>query len=269
MQPKYFFRSEGQVELLDIRFPGAQGFFSTRKGGVSRREYCSLNVAAHVGDDPVRVNRNREVLAGAVFSSINCFVSGEQVHGDHVEVVNSVHAGCGFVRGKPPVPGADALVTGVPGLFLASFYADCVPVYIFDTRKKVIGLAHAGWKGTVKGIASKTVRVMNEEFGTVSSDCAAFIGPSIGPCCYVVEGSVKNAFNDEVFPSGVVKHAGQDNKWHLDLWHANKADLLSAGLSEKNIILSRICTSCAEERFFSYRRDGGQTGRMAAFLQLE
>jgi len=262
---------KGAVEYLDMLFPVpgiARGLFTTRKGGVSEPPFHSLNLAFHVGDDPNRVLTNRRIFAEAAGISLDELTSAEQVHGDNVAVVSRSHRGRGAVDQGSVIPGADSLITNEKEVALITFYADCVPVYIVDSRAKAIGLAHAGWKGTALGISGKTVREMEKKFGADGRACFAHIGPSIGPCCYEVDRRVIDVFRETFGEKGDLFRKVSMDKWLLDLWSANKRDLIASGLNPQNISISGLCTCCNAGLFFSYRRDGGNTGRMAAFLKL-
>ena len=143
-------------------------------------------------------------------------------------------------------------------------------VYSDDPVKKAIGLAHAGWRGTVLEIAAKTVQRMQELYGSRPRDILAGISPSIGPCCFEVEEDVGGIF-EAMFPDdldAIVLPGNTSGKWMIDLWEANKRILLGAGLLEENITVTDLCTKCQEEYFYSHRRQGPKRGTMAAFLEL-
>lgn len=243
--------------------------FTTRGGGVSTGPYASLNTAFHVGDRADRVRENRVLLCRALGIEPDKIVAGSQVHGDRVAVVGEAEQGRGALSFEDSLPGVDALVTDVPGLPLACFYADCVPVFLLDPVRRVVALAHAGWKGTVARIGLKTVQKMSAVFGTDPKDCLAGIGPSIGPCCYEIDGGVLEQFEGS-FPywEDLVVPVGP-GKWRLDLWQANKRTLAKAGLLNKNIEVAGLCTFCLNKLFFSYRSQGGTTGRMASLIMLK
>ena len=249
-----------------------RAWFSTRLGGVSRPPYATLNLGFHVGDDPAAVAENRARLCLALGVDQRTLVAARQVHGDRVQVVGAEDAGRGAVDGGLALPDADALVTRDSGVVLTAYYADCVPVCLYDPRAGAVGLAHAGWKGTVGETAAKAVRKMVEAFGSDPGDCLAAIGPSIGPCCYEVDekvvGPLAQAFEDWpdlVRPSGR-QAADRPGKWKLDLWEANRRSLLRAGLRSENILVGGLCTACRRDIFFSHRAEGGRTGRLMALV---
>lgn len=265
MKKWFEFVQRNNVELLNIFLPGARAVFSTRQGGVSACPFDTMNLAFHVGDSVKSVGENRKIFCDAWGMPLDRVVCANQVHGTNIQTLTSEHAGRGAWSQEDALPETDAMITMEPGLIPAAFFADCVPVYIVDPVKGAVGLAHAGWKGTLKGIAGKTVARMYEEFGCQPSDCCAFIGPSIGPCCYQVGEEVASLFNQR--RDGHVSPAGRVNEWKLDLWGANRDDLAAAGVPADKIGISGICTRC-DKRFFSYRREGGCTGRMGAFITL-
>lgn len=243
--------------------------FSTRHGGISPTPYKSLNLGFHVGDRAEYVMENRARVARALGIDHNRLVAGAQVHGDRVQVVNREHLGRGGKSGRDALAGVDALVTGLPGVPLAGFYADCVPVFILDPVKKIIALAHAGWKGTVKRIAGKTVSTMVRTFGCKPADCLAVTGPCIGQCCYEVDARVVNKLQESfenwqqfVTPSG-------EGHWKLNLAGVNRMTLIEAGLKPENVVTVDFCTSCHENLFFSHRASGGRTGRMGSLMVLK
>lgn len=243
--------------------------FTTRLGGVSGRAFRELNLASHVGDDPGAVLENRKRICAALEAGIDDLVAGRQVHGDRVHVVGETDRGRGGGDFSGAIPDIDALVTNHPGIMLSSYYADCVPVLLLDPVKKVIGLAHAGWKGTVKKIAASTLKVMADSFGADSGQCLAAIAPSIGPCCYQIDQPVRDAFSGAGFnPGAIMEPSGRDH-WKLNLQEANRITLLEAGVKPHNIVVAGMCTACSPDLFFSYRGQSGKCGRMASLMMLK
>ncbi len=222
--------------------------FGTRRGGTSDFPYDSLNLGLNTGDAPGRVEENRLRFFNASGVEENSLVIPGQAHGSEVRVAEF----------PGTIEDADASVTARPGLVLSVQVADCVSVFLVDSGKKAVGLAHAGWRGTEKSIAAKTVGKMTGAFGCSGRDLAAFIGPSIGPCCCTVGPETAS-----LFPSRYIN----GNK--LDLWRANEDQLVDAGLRRENVIQSRLCTVCHGEWFFSHRASGGKTGRMVGILWIK
>ena len=243
--------------------------FSARFGGQSTALYDSLNLAMHVGDNPEDVFENRSRLAVAVDVDTKRICTAEQVHGEAIYRVKEDDAGRGIHSYDDAIKSTDALITNVPYLPLMMCFADCVPIMFLDQENRAIGVAHGGWKGTVKHIAEKTLIKMNKEFGTNPAKCLAVIGPSIGPCCFSVGEDVAAEFA-ESFPEFqneiIFEHS---DGMHIDLWAANKLQLEAVGMKEGNIELADVCTSCNSKVFYSYRADNGITGRLAAIIALK
>jgi YfiH family protein len=185
------------------------------------------------------------------------FAFARQVHGADVAVVTEAGS----------VGTADVLTTDRPGLPLAIFTADCLPVVVYDQRERRLAMAHAGWRGTVLAVAKAAVGALARA-GSRPEDLAAVIGPSIGPCCYEVDGPVIERF-DVAFPGQwqtwvTPKGPG---KWMLDLWKANEDQLVAAGLREARIDNPKLCTGCRGDLFYSYRRGRGE-GRLVAIAAI-
>jgi YfiH family protein len=161
------------------------------------------------------------------------------------------------------------MVTNVADICLIVLVADCVPILLFDPRKKVIGVAHAGWKGTFKYIAKNTVRTMEKAFGSSSKDIIIGIGPSIGPCCYKVGPEIISQTKDVFHAANeyIINESG-DGTGYFDLQKANLKQLLHAGIEGKNIETTSICTCHNPGLFFSYRHQKGYTGRFGAGISL-
>jgi len=249
--------------------------FSSKNGGVSSGPYDSLNCAFHVHDRDEDVIQNREDIAKVLHLPFDAWTCGEQVHSNHVFEVKEEHRGLGRKTRASAIQDTDALITNVPGVWLTSFYADCVPLYFWDPIKRAVGLAHAGWKGTVLEIAAKTIEKMGEAYGSMPGDIRTAIGPSIGACCYEVDDHVMQHVNDlaQTFtlseqdpPIFIAKSNG---KFMLDLKQFNRHIMIKAGILPTNIECSTWCTSCQEEDFFSHRRDQGRTGRMISWIAIE
>lgn len=240
---------------------------SSRLGGVSAQPFQSLNLGLHTGDEDDRIVVNRQRFCQGVGVEADHVVTAQQTHTDEIILVTNEHLGRGARKYSEALPHTDGLITNVPGIPLMLFFADCVPVLIVDPVHNAIGIAHAGWKGTVAHIGQKTILMMKKHFGTNPQDCLVGIGPSIGACCYEVDKVViqelqRQFSNWEQFvcPTG--------DKWHLDLWKANTFQLEAIGVATENIVVSNVCTECNKELFFSYRAEQGCTGRMGAIIVL-
>lgn len=246
---------------------------STRLGGFSKSPFDSLNLALHVGDEPADVLANRKKFLQSLGFNVADIVTPNQVHGDKIFRVDEKYRGCGCENYADSIPETDALITNTPNLPLMLCFADCVPIFFVDVKNHAIGLAHGGWKGTLKKIAAKTLLKMGDEFGTQAEDCLIGIAPSIGACCYEIGGVVidkcKAAFPNN-YHELLIEH---DEKTFLDLWRANVIQLLEVGVPEENIDVAGECTCCEEKWYFSYRaaqkKGLDRTGRIAALVALK
>ena len=256
------------VPLFEAAGMVAHGF-STRLGGVSEGDYTSLNLGTHVGDRLEAVVENRRRLCTAIGMEAGQIIAAKQVHGAHVHSASHQDCGRGALSYQDALEDTDALITNQPGVPLSTYYADCVPLYFLDPVKRVIGLAHAGWKGTVLQIGRKTLTKMNQAYGSEAEDCLVAIAPSIGPCCYEVGDVVGDEFKKTFSFWSKVLTPQQPGKWKLDLWEANRLQLVEVGVKMDNIVMAGLCTNCHHDIFFSYRADGGITGRLGAFLMLK
>jgi YfiH family protein len=237
---------------------------STRHGGVSQGAFASLNLGWTVGDRREHVEANTRRLSQALGVQREHLTTTWQVHGK--AIVRATAADRGTMIGK-----ADGIITDVPNLPLIQRFADCTPILAYDPRRHVVGLAHAGWRGTVAGISGALIEAMTQAFTSDPRDMLAIIGPAIGPCCYEV-GSDVVAQVRAVFPNGdelLVGPPGPTNgnrRVHLDLWAANRRQLLEAGVGQ--VVVSGVCTSCHRKTYYSHRADQGRTGRFATVAQL-
>ena len=235
----------------------------------------------HVGDEPSAVLANRQRLAAVLGAEAAKIVVPAQVHGDQVAVVGLKEQGLGAQDLTTAISGADALITQEPGVMLCTFYADCAPIFILDPARPAIGLAHAGWKGTLLKIAEKTLQRMQQAFGTLPADCLVGIGPAIGPCCYQVDLDLRQKFaavypGKKIFVNAAADGTKECQKWsnnveysYLDLGEANRQGLLASGVKPERIWKAGLCTRCQPADFYSYRgADGRSTGRMGALIAL-
>jgi YfiH family protein len=248
-----------------LELAGATAFVTTRHGGVSLRPFASLNLGDHVGDRREDVLANRRILAEALGISPASLVFVDQVHGAHVLRVHDSASSSSASSSDDMKPCADAMITDEPGLCLCIMVADCVPILLYDPRKRAIGAAHAGWRGTVADIAGRTVRAMEEAFGSEPFDMLAAIGPSIGPEDFEVGPEVCKAFQGaypDHWPELI--RAGEGDRSRIDLWRANALQLETAGIASERIEIAGISTLSQSDDFFSYRAEGGRTGRFTA-----
>jgi len=241
--------------------------FTTRVGGVSQGIYNSLNTSPMKEDSIENVHKNLEIVCGAVGIDYTRLVFTDQTHSDNIRVVTEADVGKGL-NGQIDIADTDGLITNIPGIPLITEYADCVPLFFLDTRNKVIALAHSGWKGTVLKIGAKTIKRMNEVYGTKPHDCLVGIGPSIDKDCFEVGPEVAQEFRDSFSYWNEFIEPFGETKFKIDLWKVIIHMLKDLGVPEENITVSGFCTKCNEELFFSYRRDKGRTGSMSAIMEL-
>ncbi|MCW5883278.1 MAG: peptidoglycan editing factor PgeF [Anaerolineae bacterium] len=251
------------VDLPLLRFasfPADDGLahaVTTRHGGVSQPPWATLNLGGSVHDDPAAVDENTERMCAALGVPRASLVTAYMVAGNRVAVATAEHGG-------QPFRETDALVTATPGVFLTLRYADCVPVLLVDPLRRAVGIAHAGWRGTLALVAQRTALTMMSEFDCRAEDIRAAVGPSIGPCCYEV--------GDEVVAQTQAVFAGQADdlltrrasRVHLDLWQANRLQLKAVGVGQVEV--AGICTRCHTDDYFSHRGEGGRTGRFGAVI---
>ncbi|MFN2275233.1 MAG: peptidoglycan editing factor PgeF [Anaerolineales bacterium] len=238
--------------------PLKHGLFM-RTGGVSPSPWKSLNVGGTVGDDPVRVGENRRRIFNALDLDLDSAYDVWQVHSADLVIADSPRAGREYQR-------ADIILTSSPGVTLFMRFADCVPILLYDPTRHVIGLAHAGWLGTVRQVARVAVEGMRTYFGSEPADVIAGIGPAIGPDHYEVGRDVISAIEDSFGHAAAGLLHPRDGRTYLDLYSANRSLLTSAGVEQ--IEATSICTACSVSEWFSHRAEGGRTGRFGALLSL-
>jgi len=287
-----------------LQFPELTHGIFTRLGGFSKTPYHSLNASFSSGDILDSVIRNRYLTLQALHIQTYPCATLWQVHGADVATLDAAtwddwrtdwpyrsyrieQEGAQDITLQwtfKPLRKADAIITKARNVALALSVADCLPVLFYDPVQSVLGMAHAGWRGSARGVVLATVHAMSEQFSCLPHNIYAGIGPSIGLCCYEVSEDVQQLFHGKAqfdeMPTSVQyrnlvresavfsteQRAGHSAKLHLDLWQTNWNQLLMAGLLPEHIELSEICTSCNTDRFFSHRAEHGKTGRFPAIL---
>lgn len=242
--------------------------FTTRYGGVSEGMFSKLNLSFTRGDVKESVEENYRRIAEAMGVPYEKIVCSDQTHTTNVRVVIQADAGTGIIRPKDYTD-VDGLITNVPEITLATFYADCVPLYFVDPVHHAIGLSHSGWRGTVARMGKCTLEAMRREYGTKAADVYCAIGPSICQDCYEVSEDVAVQF-EEAFSgheSEILLNKG-NGKYQLDLWEANEIVLLEAGVKPEHLAVTDVCTCCNPELLFSHRASHGKRGNLGAFLCL-
>jgi len=271
--------------------------FSTRKGGTSRLDgAAALNLGFVDWDLRENVIGNRGAFIRAMSGAATASKSAAKITSEAALItVRQIHSDVVHVCSRAPAAPSqgDAILCGQPGLLLGIQTADCVPILLADRHRRVVAVAHAGWRGTLARIAAKTLGRMQLEFGTRPEDVLAALGPAIGPCCYEVGPEVAQAFSGQfadaaewfegpferlatgeepnplpwltMMPPG---HEPPPERVQLDLRAANHWQLVHAGLDPRNIAVSTLCTGCRTDLFFSYRKEGAGTGRMMSVIGI-
>jgi hypothetical protein len=299
-------KGSGDLRVVSVpgweKFPWLAAGFSTRLGGVSEvygsDEQGELNLGWTGQDAEENVAENRRGFVEAVAGNARVqLVTVRQIHSGLIRIVERDHAALVAANGRAVMRG-DASMTDVAGLLLGVQTADCVPVLVVDTKKKVIAAFHAGWRGTLKRIAERGVGTMRLRYGSKPKDLIAAIGPAIGACCFAVGEEVRWEFESqfayapelfsEMYDSDPVRekypllfmtarapgHSNIGPQTHLDLFEANRRQLIDAGLSAKNVSVVGECTACTVTRdgrrkYFSHRAEHGFTGRMMGVVGIK
>ena len=227
-----------------------------------------VNLGFNTIDNDKKVLDDFKIICKELETSIEDSVLSAQTHKTDIRIVTNKDKGKGLVKDRDYTD-VDGLVTDETEIPLFTFYADCVPLFFLDPKKKVIGVAHGGWKGTVGKIAKNMIETMKNNYNSNPTDILVGIGPSIGSCCYQVSKDVYDKFNENFKDTSNILEKMDNEKWKLDLWKANKTVLEESGVPSENITISNICTSCNNDTFFSYRKEDGKTGRMSAAIMLK
>lgn len=263
--------------------------FTTRNGGVSKNYLSSLNLSYSRGDKKENVDENFKRVAELFDTTSDNIVCSDQTHTTNVRKVTCDDKGKGVIRSRDYAD-IDGLVTNEPGIVLATFYADCVPLFIVDPVNKAIGLSHSGWRGTVEKMGQATLKVMAEEYGTAPKDVYVAIAPSICQDCYEVSEDVAFAFRDnfdnddkkayeylkryqeEITQKDIANcliYKKENNKYQLNLWYSNYRVFRDAGVPDSQISVTDICTCCNPKLLFSHRASKGMRGNLGAFMMIE
>jgi YfiH family protein len=232
-----------------------QHAFLTRQGGGSLPPYDSLNLSDKNGDQKERISKNEKTVAKAFGFDPGRLILLDQMHQEKILLLKEP-----VTTLSPPLE-YDGMITNCPKAFLGILTADCLPIFVVDSKKKVAAAVHAGRQGTTLHIAAKVLNKMEEEFGCSSKDFVITLGPSIGPCCYEIDEKV---FRPEWKPFSISKGKG---KWMVDLAQINIAQMKGKGIKEEQISWINLCTHCHHDLFFSYRKEG-RTGRQLSFIGM-
>lgn len=233
-------------------FPKLVQGFSTRIGGISRPPFDSLNLGLSTQDDRQAVVVNRQLFFKALNVPAERMVFPQQVHSDTIRIVT-----------KPCIVAkCDALITNQPNLFLSIQTADCFPVFFFDPQEQVVAIVHSGWAGTAKNIVGETIRKLKETFEIQPQNLHIAIGPGVQKSCYQVDDVVIPYFDSDFYEEDGTGH------YLLDLQGAIRQQILNEGVPNEQIDADPDCTHCRSDLYYSYRRDGQQSGRMMGIIGM-
>lgn len=258
---------QGKISYLQPAWAaGAQlvAGFTTRHGGVSRAPFNSLNLGTNTDDSWAHVEANRAAMARAFDLQPHLLLTVRQVHGNGVLAVNEPNFDLSHFQKVE----SDAIITNQPGIMAGILVADCYPVILYDPEGSAAGVVHAGWKGAAAGLIGQTVRAMQELFGSRAGRMRAAIGPGIGAHKYEVDRPVRDAFREGSGQWSRIAKETRLGHWQLDLRLSCLLQLEEAGIPRDVIDVAEECTCCHKEKFFSHRRDHGQTGRQMGFVLL-
>lgn len=255
-----------------ITFPSFEKYndithgFTTRYGGVSNGPFESMNIGFSTGDSDENVTRNIEIMAEKFNIKTDDIVATNQTHTNTIKYINEEYKGMVFE--ESPFTDVDGIYTDRKNIALMSFHADCTPIFYYDPVKKVVALAHAGWKGTLLNITGKMVRTFVNDFNSDPSHIQTAIGPSLDMNCFEVDKDVADMFLTENKDfEQFMKIKGP--KFHFNLWEINKYLLMKEGIKEDNIEVSGLCTKCNNDMFFSHRGQGGKRGLLAGVIMMK
>lgn len=248
-------------------------FQTNRYGGLSSGNFESLNMTYSVGDNPILVLGNRQLLAKALGVDIDNFVFSHQTHSSNVEIITDRHRGVGVYDSKTSVlRDVDAMLTNEPELMLCMKIADCLPILLYDPVKRAVGVVHAGWRGVVDGIIAKSIRAMADHYGSSVCNIVAGIGVGAGICCYQVDQDVFTLLEKSVAGCNYSDfyRCGEGGKFFVDLKQISKIHLIEMGVKSENIEIKPECTICSSDRYFSVRANKGiEAGRIACGIMLK
>lgn len=242
-------------------------FVTTRLGGSSQNHLASCNIGFNMEESAKVTVANRRNICNALGLDFEKLTFQQQVHEDYISIVDLKNAGSGLLQKESALPHSDAMITTEKNITIFAQAADCVPIAIYDTKQKVAAVVHAGWRGTVKKIAQKTAIKMIQEFNCSPNSMLVGIGPSIGRCCYEVGTDVIDSINQNFADTSKIIQQ-QGSSVHLDLWEANKCQLIEIEIPESNIEIAQECTKCNAHLYYSSRNDNGRTGRFGIGITL-
>lgn len=242
--------------------------FTTRAGGVSTGPLASLNLGFNRGDEKEKVIENYKRVCEALEVPLESIVLSKQVHETQILEVTTKDKGNGIINPNK-WESIDGIYTKEKGITLVTHYADCVPLFFYAPEYGMIGMAHAGWRGTVGKIGAKMAQIWEQEEKIPLTSVQVAIGPSIGPCCFEVGEDVANEFIKVFGHTSYIQYNEKVQKYHIDLWACNREILINAGIIPENIWTAGLCTCCHDQVFFSHRKSAGERGTLGAFMTLK
>ncbi len=257
------------MRLLEYNIgEGVRAFSTKRDGGIGSGTYAGFNITHYCGDDEQAVAHARALLCQELNIDISRLFLPRQTHGSEVLRIDNDFLSSDIELQNELLYGKDAVITDVPGLCIGVSTADCVPILLYDSLKRAVAAVHAGWRGTLSRIVEKCLETMIECYGSSPSDIKAIIGPSISLQAFEVGEEVYDAFAKDTFPMQQIA-CRMDDKWHIDLWEANRLQLLGCGIADNSVVICGICTYTQYAEFFSARRLGIESGRIFNGIILE
>ncbi len=252
------------MEIIQLKVPqwgkyeGLLHGFMGRRGGRSIGPYAGLNMSYRVSDDPKVVSQNVCDMKLAVGIHEGRIVTMCQVHGDNIVEVKD--------KKLKEAGEADGMMTATADVYLGVLTADCVPLLFVAPKQKLVAAVHAGWRGTLAGIAEKAVKLFNSRYGVEANELEVALGPSIGACCYEVKDDVAGPLLKRWGDIAKLSIQTGNGEMYLDLRQLNHDVLAQAGIPAENIFQVGPCTGCSPSDFFSYRRERSETGRQISFI---
>lgn len=259
-------KKEKNMEMLEYKIGTGIKAFSTKRGKPCG-SYGSFNITHYCGDTAEHVAECRAKLCNHMGIADERLILPRQTHGNDVLCIDHSLLAQSKEEIAEALHGVDAVITNLPRTCIGISTADCVPILLCDSQKGVIAAVHAGWRGTVARIAEQCIEAMCRKYGCEPQNIRAVIGPSIGPEAFEVGDEVYEAFRSNGFP--MERIATRREKWHIDLWEANRLQLLACSVAATNIEVTGICTHSRHEEFFSARRLGINSGRIFNGIMIE
>lgn len=242
--------------------------FTTKHGGISEGYLASLNLGFGRGDSKETVTQNYQNICSVLGVEVESLVLSKQIHETNIEEVTYKDKGNGIIHPNK-WESVDGIYTREKGITLVTHYADCVPLFFYAPKHQIIGMAHAGWRGSVGEIGKKMVEEWMHKYNVPVEDIEVGIGPSIGACCFEVHADVADEFIKKFGKASFIVESKINGKYNINLWECNKQSLIKCGIKAENIAISELCTCCHDDIFFSHRKTMGNRGTLAAIMHLK